>query len=112
MPVIATIQRAAPVALAILEDPRVTGHLDRAGSASRKALRARKRPARRSPLQRLSEAVSETFNAGLAAKAVAERRERSRRRRRIAGVLVAAAGAAGTAFAVRRSTDATTASTP
>ena len=71
MPVIATIQRAAPVALAMLDDARVSDHLDRAATASRKALRARKRPARRSPLQRLTEAVNETFQAGLAAKAVA-----------------------------------------
>jgi hypothetical protein len=84
------------VAQAIVNDDSVVDHVRRAGSASQKALRARRRPTPVPARKRVLEAGAEGVRAVRAAVEVAGAEQRRvRRRKRARRILLAVAGLGG-----------------
>ncbi len=102
MAVTDTIQRAAPFVVTLIEDGDFTDHLRRAGTASRKAVTSRKAPSRRSPRQRVAEAVREAGRATFRARRLAEQERRRKKRQNVLRVGLAGGGAAALAVVAKR----------
>jgi hypothetical protein len=98
VPMMETLQRAQPLAQAIVNDDSVVAHVRRASTASQKAWRARRRPSVVPAHKRALQAGAEGVRAVRAAVGAAEaeqRRARRRKRARIALLVVTGLGGAG-----------------
>ena len=98
MALIETLQRAQPMAQAIFDDDSVADHVRRAGTASQRAWRARRRPTRVPAHRRALQAGAEGVRAVRAAVEVVEaeqRRDRRRKRARRILLVVTGLGSAG-----------------
>jgi hypothetical protein len=98
--VIETLQRAQPMAQAILDDDSFADHVRRAGTASQRAWRARRRPTPVPAHRRALQAGAEGVRAVRAAVQVVEAEQRRARRRKQARRILLVVTGLGSAGAI------------